>query len=292
MRAIPDRNGGGAATAICVLGPGRAGTALTARLLGLAGVYLGAERELLSRGGIPANPKGFWEHRGLSRINQRIFERLGGSWSEPPPLPSGWQGSELLAREREDARAQLAESFDGRSLWGWKDARNSLTLPFWRPLLAERGCRVRYVVCLRNPLDVAASLEPPSPLTREQRLRLWQTYVASALANTAGAPRHLVAYESYFADFEWALGRLLSFAGCETPAPGTDAAQRMREFLDEALWRHRSTAEEAIDDPALPEESRSLYLIVSLFAVADPAPGLAAAVDAYARLALDRVGGR
>lgn len=272
-------------TAICVLGPGRTGTSLTVRLLGLAGVYLGPEAELLSRTGIPANPKGFWEHRGIARVNQRVLDRLGGSWSEPPPLPPGWADTARLAPEHERARALLERDFGGRALWGWKDSRNSLTLPFWQRLLPAETCELRYVICLRNPVDVAASLTPPRPLSREQAVDLWALYVASALANTAGRSRLLVRYEDYFREWRGTVERLLRFAGLEPPPPGGEAEARLREFTDRDLWRHRTSTEEALRDPAVSERSRSLHLIVERLAAAgpDPEPDLAEAADACAR---------
>lgn len=253
-------------TAILILGPGRSGTSLTARLLNLAGVYLGPEEDLLTRTGIPVNPRGFWEHRGLSRINQRILSRLGGSWSEPPPLPSGWEASKELASEREDARALLARTFGGHALWGWKDSRNSLTMPFWRPLVEELGCEARYVICLRNPVDAAASLVPPRPLSRPAALDLWLLYVASALAHTAGRARLLVPYEGYFRNWRGALERLLAFAGCEAPPPGSEVEAPMREFADGALWRHRTALVDSLRDPALPPPTCSLHILARVLA--------------------------
>jgi hypothetical protein len=40
-------------------------------------------------------------------------------------------------------------------LWGWKDPATCLTLAFWQTLLPH----MRYVICIRNPLDVAISME-------------------------------------------------------------------------------------------------------------------------------------
>lgn len=277
----------GRGTAICVLGPGRTGTSLTARLLGLAGVYLGAEGELLSRTGIPANPRGFWEHRGLARVNQRVLRRLGGSWSEPPPLPPGWEASAELEPEREEARALLREVFGGQALWSWKDSRNSLTLPFWQRLLAEDDWRVRYLICLRNPLDVAASLSPPRPLSKREAMDLWTLYVASALVNTSGRPRLLLPYERYFRDWRATVGRLLDFAGCPMPAPGSEEEARLREFTEDGLWRHRTPAPEVMGDPAVTAPAASLQVLTELLAAADQEPPLGEAVDAHARRLLN-----
>jgi hypothetical protein len=278
-------------TAICVLGPGRSGTSLTVRLLGLGGVYLGDDGELLTASGIPANPKGFWEHRAMARINQRVLKALGGSWSEPPPLPPGWEQSNDLAGEREDARGLLERTFGGHDLWGWKDARNSLTLPFWQNLLPAERYDVRYVICLRNPLDVIDSLKPPRPQSRRETGALWLTYVASALVNTAGRPRILVPYEDYFRDWRGTVERLLGFAGCPMPTAGSEVEARMREFTDAGLWRHRTGAEAVMRDPDIPEPAHALHLIAELLASSpDLDPPLAGAVDVYAKGLLETAG--
>jgi len=230
----------------------RTGTSLTTRVLHLAGVYLGPEEELLdaelrqlagegehvlakARG---SNPNGHWEHYRLMRLNERILRSLGGSWREPPAMPPGWESSPELAAEREQARALLVESFAGHELWGWKDPRNSLTLPFWQLLLPE----VRYVVCLRNPIDVAASLERRERMSAAQALALWRVYVAAALARTAGRPRLLVRYEDFFADRVGTGQRLARFVGRDRAFDDWEGQRRLAEAVDERLWRNRSDA--------------------------------------------------
>jgi len=244
MKPAPD------GVAICVLGSSRAGTSLTARLLNLAGVYLGAREELL--GGEArqlagegeavrakakrSNPEGHWEHYRLMRFNEWILRRLGGNWREPPSPPPRWELSEGLAAERAEAQALLAESFDGRSLWGWKDPRNSLTLPFWRRLLPSMRC----VICVRNPVDVARSLQRRDGLPLARGVELWLAYLAAALVNTSGTPRLLVRYEDYFEDPAGTAARLIRFAGCEDALSSPDAERRLTEAIDARMWRNRA----------------------------------------------------
>ena len=277
------------ATAICVLGPGRSGTSLTVRLLGLAGVDMGPEEELLTKGGVPANPRGFWESPRFNRLNERILDAFGGSWDAPPRLDPGWELSAHLAPERDEARSLLKQSFGQSELWCWKDPRSSITLPFWRGLLQQLGCELRCVVCLRNPVDLVASLEAVSmpPL---RSLAIWRTYLAAALLNTADLPRILITYERYFDDWQETVARLVGFAGCEVPEAGGEVERRMREFTDESLWRNRTSASEVLASPDLPAGVRSLHLIAELLAVADPAPALAAAIEVHARRMLDEPG--
>lgn len=302
-------------TAICILGMSRTGSSLTARVLNLLGVYLGPEEELL--GGElrhlagegetviararEANPEGFWEHYRIMRLNERILRRLGGNWREPPALEPGWEASEELAAERDEARALLAESFGGRRLWGWKDPRNSLTLPFWQRLLTD----VRYVICLRNPVDVSRSLERRDGMSFEKALDLWHTYVARALVNTSGCPRIFVPYTGFFVDPVGTASRLARFVGREgaLDAPGT--RNELLDAIDERLWRNRTLPRDVVSESRLGSDSAALYLLTEMLGGAElDAPGsrydggfategdlgVESAVDLYAERLLDRVG--
>ena len=281
-------------TAICVLGMSRSGTSLTARVLDLAGVYLGPSDELLGGGfrQLPesdrarareANPEGFWEHYRLMRLNERILRRLGGSWRDPPPLPPGWERSAELREERGEARDLLAETFSDCRVWAWKDPRNSLTLPFWRALVPKMRC----VICLRPPLEVAASLEKRDGIPLETGFSLWLTYVASALVNTSDCPRLLMPYASYFEDAVEAGTRLACFVGLEEAFDDAVKQARLKEAIDPSLWRNRSAEGTGSE---LPLEVASLDLTASLLASAQPdglSRSLRRAADAYALRLLD-----
>lgn len=294
--------------AVCVLGSSRAGTSLTARLLDLAGVYLGppeallgsdrhqlaGEGEAVMAKAKRSNPDGHWEHYRLMRLNERILRRLGGNWREPPSLPTGWELSEDLAAERLEAHVLLAESFAGRGLWGWKDPRNSLTLPFWRQLLP----RMRYVICVRNPVDVAASLQRRDGISPVQGLGLWLTYLATALVNTAGRPRLLVRYESYFEDPGGMAARLARFAGCEGALSGPAAERRLAEAIDERLWRNRAGSPAPADADFVTRPAAALFEMLKPLANAadggddqgDRLEALNAAADVYAEDVLRGLG--
>src|SRR5437870_8336735 len=137
---------------ICVLGMHRSGTSLITRVLSLLGMYLGPSEHLMKPNQF--NPKGFWEHQSIVDLDDEILKRLEGSWCDPPSFSAGWEGSSQFADLRQQARALIQNDFDAAMCWGWKDPRTCLTLPFWKQLLPP----LRYVICLRNPVDVARSL--------------------------------------------------------------------------------------------------------------------------------------
>jgi hypothetical protein len=292
-------------TVVCVLGMSRTGTSLTTRVLNLAGVFLGAEEELLQKElrqlsgaddsslarARETNPEGFWEHYRIMRLNERILKAFGGNWRDPPEPPSGWELSEKLGAEREEAHALLAENFLGHRLWGWKDPRNCLTLPFWQRLIPD----MRYVICLRNPLDVAASLQRRDQMPLERAFELWLIYVARALVNSSGGPRLFVTYESYFEDPRGTAARLAAFAGRDGALDGVDAERELSEAVVERLWRHRTPTRDVVSDGRVPEDVASLHLLTELLAATtskglmatDDGAALQAAVDLYAENLLD-----
>ena len=150
---------------ICVLGMHRSGTSLSTRLLNLIGVDLGSAEELTTE---PAayNPKGYWEHNVPTSISDAILHRYGGSWDKPPLLPPGWETAAAIDDLREHAQQLVQDQFAELQLWGWKDPRSCLTLPFWQRLLPD----MRYIICLRNPVDVACSLEHRDSIAAEKSL--------------------------------------------------------------------------------------------------------------------------
>src|SRR5262252_2669727 len=121
---------------VCVLGMHRSGTSLLAGTLRLLGVYLGSDENLMPSDE-EANRKGFWENRLIVDLNDALLLRLGGDWHNLPEFPPLWPASPELADFRRDARALIASEFGNSPLWGWKDPRACLTLPFWSRLLPQ-----------------------------------------------------------------------------------------------------------------------------------------------------------
>lgn len=152
---------------ICVAGMHRSGTSMVAALLRSGGLYLGEEADLLP----PAegNPEGYFENRKFVDLNEELLARLGGGYFRPPAFAPGCveAAASALRGKVEDA----LRGFAGREPWGWKDPRNSLTLPFWASLVPD----LRTVICLRHPWDVADSL---------YRARYFPAYRLRAIAGT------------------------------------------------------------------------------------------------------------
>lgn len=257
-------------TGVVVLGMHRSGTSAVTRVLDLMGLSLGDPAELMAPQ--PDNPRGFWEHSKLVRLNDELLAEFGGSWLAPPPLAPGWVDDPRL----EPLRARAVESF--RALhrtngWLWKDPRTSLTLPFWIECL---GVRPVVVLVFRNPLAVAQSLisrsrlsaTPAQPTSKAHALALWERYNRAALESAAGLPTLVTAYEALLEDpSTWCESTRSALAelGVHLDAPPMDAIEA---FLDRSLCHSAATlADLAYDAETSKEQRRLAGLLESLSGV-------------------------
>ena len=239
---------------VCILGMHRSGAALTARVLDRLGVSFGDQHELFAPGG--GDSSGHWELPEIVALNDELLAALGGSADAPPTPPDGWERSPELEPLRERASALIQDRFAGEQWWGWKDPRNSLTLPFWRQVVSG----IRCVVCIRSPIDVAQSLRAEDNGTAglEQHVSNWVRYTTLALEHTSGGPRLVVDYEGFLADPEAMVRRLALFVGLEERLSNGYAVEAL-DAVDPTLPLFRTPPAVAVVDRGATREATALY---------------------------------
>jgi hypothetical protein len=254
---------------VCVLG-GRSGTSLVARLVNILGVDLGPPEQLMAANA--ANEKGFFEHTKFVAINDEILARYGAKWPKMVMLPEGWENSPKHDDLRDRALKQIRADFVNSPLWGWKDPRTCATLPFWRRLIPN----MRFVICMRNPIDTARSnaqslkavikdarwnwLESMQDTLVQSGVASWIEFIYLMLHHTQGWPRMTLLYEDVMDDTEGEVRRIARFIG--RPEGGTDPAilQQVREFKSDKLRHHNTSLGEVLAHPDLPLVAKSVFL--------------------------------
>lgn len=220
---------------IVVLGMHRSGTSALTGVLAKAGISFGNRL-------LPAvteeNPKGFWEHRDIVALHDRVLHSLGSAWDDIEPLEGGWWEKSFLSKFSHDLRAILERDFSHAPHWGVKDPRLCRLLPLWQGALEESGCRPRYVLLLRHPFEVARSLYVRNGMPELRATLLWLEHTLAAERHSRGLPRVWLRYEDLLSDWRQAIAPLLedSDGGLHlTP----DAEREIDAFLDNRLRHHR-----------------------------------------------------
>lgn len=240
--------GGYSPPPICIAGMHRSGTSMVARLMHCCGVFLGSDDELKQ----PAsdNPEGFWENLQFVRLNEDIIAQYGGKWDAPPAFHARWESAPELSPLRERAD-ELIEEYRRHRRWGWKDPRNSLTLPFWQQVIPD----IKVIVCVRNPLEVAPSLFARGDSIEYSPFELWLTYNRQILSAVPSERRLVTHYQSYFEDPGAELRRVLKWLDLHV---SDEAISRACARVSASLRHYRMTTSELIV-AGLPNELLDLY---------------------------------
>jgi hypothetical protein len=244
---------------ICIIGMHRSGTSMVAQLLHQCGLYLGPEDQLL--GANSGNQDGHFEHLGFFRINEALLRHFGGSWEFPPEFEPGWELDASLEELRSEARS-LLETFSGGSPWGWKEPRTTITLPFWKSLVPN----LRFVICVRSPLEVAESLAKRNKIPIERGVHLWYRYLRAAIEDTGGCPRMITFYDDFFTAAAAELGRMVNFCGLQRPCE----LSILEDGIRGELRHHRSELSKLLGATAMPVEYKLMYLGLRGLTVREP----------------------
>ncbi|GAB0115995.1 tetratricopeptide repeat protein [Acidisoma sp. 7E03] len=186
-------------TVVVVVGMHRAGTSLCARLVSDLGVALGGP--LIAPNF--ANPDGFQEHRAVLDCHEALLDLHDAawdtSWLAAPRLEGSAKGAEV-AVIRDRLMQIVGEELDkagGR--WAFKDPRTACFLPLWKGIFAEMGVRPVWLLAVRDPRTVAASLSSRDACPLPVGELLWLEHYLNALRHLGPEIAAIIHYEKWFA---------------------------------------------------------------------------------------------
>lgn len=234
----------------------RSGTSAITRSLNLLGVYLGEEKDLVPP--YPENPEGFWERWDIYHLQEALLATLKRTWDTAKPLPDGWQTAAEVQPFRDELCALIKDNFSGTHLWGWKDPRSMLLIDLWKDVLEELDVELAVVFVVRNPLDVARSLQQRNGFPLDKGLGIWINYNIAALRVLAKIPTTFLSYDRFLADWEPELRRCAHYLNIAWPHNDTDLKENMKSFVRSDL-RHSCSTMEDLQKAGAPKPVVKLY---------------------------------
>jgi hypothetical protein len=249
---------------VLVLGMHRSGTSLCTHVLSAMGIDMADD---VGEG--PSNTRGHWERWEIVDLHDRILELLNRSCYGPFhdfSLPEAWWADPRVFQIKQEIVAFLEKRMR-RALFGFKDPRTARLMPLWHQISNDLNLAPKVVLCLRNPAQVARSLNARDGVILAHGEYRWLVHMTDVFRYTGPLDVCVVEYETWFEDFSINVNRLRRFLGFQRKGrtPYLDTA--LCGIIDPAL-RH--------DDPAHCQPGhplvRSLYEVIRRLGQGDSGP--------------------
>ena len=246
-------------TAILVVGMHRSGTSALTRVLSLLGCDL--PKTLMEP--VPDNNElGFWESRPICDFNDEILASAGSAWDDWREFDSGWYSSPVAHEFRARAQDMLREEFGNSRFFVLKDPRLCQLLPFWNDAVSAFGAKPYVLSPIRNPLDVAMSLEARDGVDRSIGYLLWLRSVLEAEVSSRNLERTYLRYEALVCEPHNALDLMGHSLGISWPRRvSADTELDIDDFISPESRHHRAEDDAFLANPRLSSWIKSSFQI-------------------------------
>jgi len=253
--------------AILVLGMHRSGTSAITKLLGICGARLPKNPLAASE----MNRKGFFESDPIYRLHVELLEEIGTSWDDLAPLNDSWLASPIAAHYIERMASIVEDEFGDAPLIVVKDPRLCRLVPFWREVLGSLEIEPCFVLPIRNPLEVAASLEQAQGIPPLKGLLLWLQYFLQAERDSRSGPRAFLTYDRLLDDWRAVVRKLGRDLDLSFPRLSRRAAAEGDEFLTRTLRNQTRAPDDYADREDVVDWVKEVYAWAQRAAKSRPA---------------------
>jgi len=258
---------------VVVLGMHRSGTSTITRALETMGVSLGKKLTAPMMG---INEKGFWEDNDIVGLNDKMLGACGKSWSCVEPISESDFCHLLRHGYLDQALQVLTGKLSTFRLYGFKDPRTAKLMPFWAQAFNALRLDVRYILCLRNPVSVAKSLESRDGLYPHSISHyLWLDHTLTSLASTSDKIVGVVRYDNLIDKPDQEIEKIAKLVGERVDY--SLLAEFKNGFIDHRLRHARFSDADICDDRSIPDLAKEVYGF--LVNVADSGGDLRCALD-------------
>ena len=225
-------------TAVMIVAMHRSGTSALSRALNL----LGGDMPPRLIEADQWNAAGYWESKPIKDLNEEMLVSGGGEWSEWLEFNPDWFKSSAMQRFRDRAIELVGSEFTDSPLFIFKDPRLSILMPFWRSIFDELGIDQVAIHPLRNPVEVARSLERRNNFLMSKGVLLWLRYTLDGERGTRGLRRIFTTFDDLLEDPAGLIGRTQDDLGLVWPRNSIKARREIAQFLSADMRHHRDGA--------------------------------------------------
>lgn len=266
---------------VVVLGMHRSGTSALTRGLKVLGVDLGDNFWPAASD----NEKGFWEAPDIVLFNETILRKLNSKkefnhhyskigFEALKIRPIGTSGfinkelnsylrSDVFLSERQIAIDILKNKLKDDVIFGFKDPRVSILLPFWQSVFEELNLDDSYIISVRNPLSVAESLLKRNNISADVSMLLWYKHMLSSIFYTQDKKNVFVHYDDLLENPKHQLERISQFLFLPMPESSLDEFEEYaHNFLTSNLRHHEYSIHDLVNNSNVPKTMTELYFLL------------------------------
>ena len=221
---------------IVVLGAGRTGTSLLAKIL----ASLGMDISDSLRPAAEHNPDGIFEDDAIVKMHVDLLSKLGNHAYLPleQEILKEQGVNRYISQLREIVLDNIGSAI---KIWGFKDPRTPSLLPLWMRVFNTGKITPTYILSVRDPRSAVESMHKQYGDSYQIGELVWLYRNCEALYHT-GANCFLVHYEDWFTD----------------QAP--DIAKQLLRYTDlDEYWDNKKNITETITDIVKPNLNRAIY---------------------------------
>jgi hypothetical protein len=238
---------------VVVLGMHRSGTSLCAHILSAMGIDMTD-----AIGEHPSNTRGHWERWEIVEFHDRILGLFNRDYYGPFhdfSLPVAWWADpRVFAIKREIVG--FLERRMGDGYFGFKDPRTVRLMPVWHQIFNDLKLAPKIVHCLRDPAQVARSVEARDGLDPEMGEYRWLTHMVDFFRYSGDFDICTVEFERWFTDPFGNFEQLKKFLDVPWQQSESDLGLVLSGIVDPAL-RHDGSDHREAGQPLV----RSLYAL-------------------------------
>jgi len=246
---------------VLVLGMHRSGTSLCSHLLSALGVDMTDKIAGPGNASVtPDNPRGHWERWEIVEFHDRIFSLFNRDYLgrfHDFALPVAWWADPRVAQIRREIVAFLEKRM-GDGYFGFKDPRTVRLMPVWHQISNELKLAPKLVLCLRNPAQVARSLNARDGLDPEIGEYRWLVHIVDFFRYTSNLDFCTVEYEGWFNNPSANIEKLQKFLDLQWQQTEADLGLVLSDIIDAAA-RHDDSDHREPSQPLV----RMLYKLAS-----------------------------
>lgn len=256
------------AQGIMVLGMHRSGTSACVRVLNLLGCAL--SDRLLGAG--EGNEAGHWEPVETVTLNDEMLISAGSSHDDWGPINPDWGDSVIRSRMVQRAGDVLADHAMLGPLFAIKDPRMCRLADVWLEAAGHAGVEPLVLLLLRNPVEVAASLEVRDLMSKGYGELLWLRHVLDAEFFSRGQKRVICSYDELMNNWQILVEKIKTGLGVVFPRNSPKTRIEISQFLSHAHRHHVADPAMVTENPAHSEWLRKTFQVMLNWSEGGEAP--------------------